>query len=155
MSIVRSRLWETFRVRIPQFDDASVRMGTLGVHIRQGDFRQYRRLPIAVFVEATRQIIEANKATTVIVYSDNRIGFPTQSLGTLEGFELKRYPIFRDGTATLNDMLRCEHMLVSNSTLSFWAGLLSGRESFYLPEKAAYRNQMKYLPNFNEITATS
>lgn len=164
-SIVRSRLWESFRVRIPQFDDSSVRMGTLGVHIRQGDFAQLkpsdnsvlpnRRLPVAWFVEATRQIIEANKATMVILYSDNRLGFPTESFETLEGFELKRYPIFRDGTATINHMLRCEHMLVSNSTLSFWAALLSGRETFYLPEGAAYKNQMKYLPNFNQITATS
>ncbi len=97
---------------------------SVAVHIRRGDIRKdtFRTLPMTYYVEAMK-IFSNQKDVKFFVFTDDPV-FAKECFQNLDNIE-----VITDGTATnleeLYLMSQCKHMIMANSTFSWWAAYLN------------------------------
>ena len=164
--ILKTRLKTEWGIEIPNTERGASAPSTLGVHVRQGDFESAadaeildgavsnRRVPTHIFLDAVQALQERHSFKRITIYSDNKVlGFSLSSSGGLphDVPTVQYWPLWKNGISTLNSMMQKESLVIANSTLSFWAGALSGVPTYYILDNPPYSVEGSVLPNFNSV----
>jgi len=138
---------------------------TLGLHLRRGDFmhkgrKDYKRLDkasnksnISPDLNSQINIIKKIKSKIKIIniYSDQSHSETLKELNSkLSKFKLNLFPVNSNGSKVLQDMMKNDVIILSNSTLSITSCILSNQLALFqdqlLPKKVE-----KYFKNIKEI----
>ena len=138
---------------------------TLGLHLRRGDFmhkgrKDYKRLDkasnksnISPDLNSQINIIKKIKSKIKIIniYSDQSHSETLKELNSkLNKFKLNLFPVNSNGSKVLQDMMKNDVIILSNSTLSVTSCILSNQLALFqnqlLPKKIK-----KYFKNIKEI----
>ena len=138
---------------------------TLGLHLRRGDFMHKKRKDFKISDRANRKsntspdingqinIIKKIKSKIKIIniYSDQSHSETLKELNSkLSKFKLNLFPVNSNGSKVLQDMMKNDVIILSNSTLSITSCILSNQLALFqdqlLPKKVE-----KYFKNIKEI----
>jgi hypothetical protein len=146
-------------------DSISFKEKILGIHVRMGDFsiddnieeayKPNKRVPMAMYIEALKKILTKKHFSTVYVFSDEPIKKVDQlilgeSIDIVDKSVTIEFKYGLNAVNAINEMIACDALLIANSTFSFWAAILGGRENFYLFKKLPY-NAQKFIDKFTNI----
>ena len=131
--LVAKELQDKFRIKIP----GAIRSGSLGIHVRRGDFAATEgkqgflpntRVPVDHFLAKAQTAIDLGMSKSLEIFCDSRLtrserrGFAELSART--GVPVTYHSKWDSAKRTIEKMMAVEYLLVSNSTLSFWACVL-------------------------------
>jgi hypothetical protein len=130
---------------------------TLGLHLRRGDFllnkspsKNFNSSPdINSQIKLIKKI--KSKIKVINIYSDQSKSKTYEELGNkLSDYKLKLFPVNSNGSKVLQDMIKNDVIILSNSTLSVISCILSNQLALFnnqiLPNKLK-----KYFKNIKEI----
>ncbi len=117
----------------------------MAVHVRRGDFKQqsFRMLPLTYYVKAMQQFSQ-QKNVKFFIFTDDP-AFVKECFMNLANIQ-----VVSDGTATFLEelylMTQCKHIIIANSTFSWWAAYLCKN-----PEATVIAPFPKYEKGFLEM----
>ena len=164
-AFVYKDLCKRFHILLPSQMEPPVRSGSLGVHIRQGDFQkinsddgEYRsnvQIEIKYFIEAIEALIKTQIISSIVIFSDEGIDQPSidKITSAVDQFGLNISVTFQTGEAAdraLRKMFECEMLLIGNSTFSFWASVLKRMKTFHLFDEVPY-NAGEHFPHMSKV----
>lgn len=141
---------------------------SVGLHLRRGDFIHKGRNDFKNFIKLRRSSNNANtspdingqidiikkiksKIKVINIYSDQSHSVTLKEINfKLDKFKLNLFPVNSNGSKVLQDMMKNDVIILSNSTLSITSCILSN-------QLALFRNQIvpkkikKYFKNIKEI----
>lgn len=121
---------------------------SVAVHVRRGDFREYRqRFPMctsAYYQEALELLFRAYTGLKFFVFSDD-LNWCKKELRFIPHVVFVDHPNQRQAYKDMFFMSRCKHQVIANSTFSWWAAWLNenpGRKIIYPNSSLLIRSSM-------------
>lgn len=106
-----------------------IKPGTIAVHVRRGDYvgnPNYAQLPLSYYLESI-EYLQSKGLENVLIFSDDIEWCEEQFPGTFN---------FSDGRTEIEDLYlisKCEAVVMSNSSFSWWGAWLNGTEHVIAP----------------------
>ncbi len=128
---------------------------TIGIHVRRGDYLNYKEsfgvLADEYYLNAFNSLMKKDSYTNILIFTDS----PELVLGIKNKLDLKSrviLPAELSTSETLILMSRCSCLITSNSTFSFWAGMIGDDMEVVIPTPW-FRSSDPWLrsSNFNKM----
>lgn len=120
---------------LPDWDNTPLRnqkgshIPLMGVHIRRGDYMIYENIHYVCHTDYFNYFLRKFENYNVVGFTDS----PAYVLEEFSNFGLQ-IPIFNSDLDSFASMSKCDIIVGSNSTFSWWASLI-GKKTCYFPSK--------------------
>jgi hypothetical protein len=122
-----------------------IKSESVAVHIRRGDFADYNRIiPLTYQIKAMEKMLSLHSNVHFFIFSDD-IDFIKSAFSNLKNVTIAS----QKGINSINElylMSRCKHIIIANSTFSWWAAYLNKNPNKIVIAPNIYANK-EYLSN--------
>lgn len=162
---LQKKIYDNFGIRYDLENNNILKKNVLGVHIRQGDFKKsvsetdgYKsneQTKLERYLSGIDAIMRKHGCNLIYIFSDEEIKkHEKKQIVDLVCSQSKKIKVSfqteSNAIDAISKMMKCNVLLISNSTFSFWASALVGMKTYHLLDKLPYGSN-RYFENMSSI----